>query len=155
MENNKNKKSVKFQGDMLNFCDFIQVFVFTPNHHLNIYYRRFLHVRKTELQIRGVLMIIQRYYFLFLYKNICCDPALEPSLGETALMMGHNICFKGAIWKIIPKLPLLPLLIWSTDWYLKVPLYIKEHSSDIFSVFYFHFDSFHLKVNFPRYQLMG
>ena len=36
MENNKNKKSVKFHGDMLNFCDFIQVFVFTRNHHLNI-----------------------------------------------------------------------------------------------------------------------
>ena len=35
MENNKNKRSVKFQGDMLNFCDFIQVFVFTRNHHLN------------------------------------------------------------------------------------------------------------------------
>ena len=35
MENNKNKKSMKFQGDVLNFCDFIQVFVFTPNHHLN------------------------------------------------------------------------------------------------------------------------
>ena len=35
MENNKNKKSVNFQGDMLNFCDFIQVFVFTTNHHLN------------------------------------------------------------------------------------------------------------------------
>ena len=34
MENNKNKKSVKFQGDMLNFYDFIQVFVFTTNHHL-------------------------------------------------------------------------------------------------------------------------
>ena len=34
MQNNKNKKSVKFQGDMLNFCDFIQVFVFTTNHHL-------------------------------------------------------------------------------------------------------------------------
>ena len=34
MENNKNKKSVKFQRDMLNFCDFIQVFVFTRNHHL-------------------------------------------------------------------------------------------------------------------------
>ena len=29
MENNKNKKSVKFQGDVSNFCDFIQVFVFT------------------------------------------------------------------------------------------------------------------------------
>ena len=35
VENNKNKKSIKFQGDMLNFCDFIQVFVFTTNHHLN------------------------------------------------------------------------------------------------------------------------
>ena len=34
MENNKNKKSVKVQGDMLNFCDFIQVFVLTRNHHL-------------------------------------------------------------------------------------------------------------------------
>ena len=32
--NNKNKKSVKYQGDMLNFCDFIQVFVHTTNHHL-------------------------------------------------------------------------------------------------------------------------
>ena len=36
MENNKNKKSVKFRGDMLNFCDFIQVFVFTRNHHLKV-----------------------------------------------------------------------------------------------------------------------
>ena len=36
MENNKSKKSVKFQGDMLNFCDFIQVFVFTRNHHLKV-----------------------------------------------------------------------------------------------------------------------
>ena len=36
MENNKNKKSVKFQGDMLNFCDFILVFVFTTNHHLKM-----------------------------------------------------------------------------------------------------------------------
>ena len=36
MKNNKNKKSVKFKGDMLKFCDFIQVFVFTRNHHLNL-----------------------------------------------------------------------------------------------------------------------
>ena len=35
VENNKNKKSVKFLGDMVNFCDFIQDFVFTTNHHLN------------------------------------------------------------------------------------------------------------------------
>ena len=41
MENNKNKKSVKFQGDVLNFCDFIQVFVFTRNHLLKIYCNKF------------------------------------------------------------------------------------------------------------------
>ena len=29
-------------------------------------------------------------------------------------MMGHKICFNGAIWLVIPKLSLLPLLIWST-----------------------------------------
>ena len=29
-------------------------------------------------------------------------------------MRGHNVCFYGAIRKIIPKLPLLPLLIWTT-----------------------------------------
>ena len=30
---------MKFQGDVLNFCDFIQVFVFTRNHHLNQVFR--------------------------------------------------------------------------------------------------------------------
>ena len=34
VENNKNKNIVKFQGDMLNVFDFIQVFVFTTNNHL-------------------------------------------------------------------------------------------------------------------------
>ena len=29
-------------------------------------------------------------------------------------MKGHNVCFNGKILKIIPKLSLLPLLIWST-----------------------------------------
>ena len=29
-------------------------------------------------------------------------------------MMGHKICFYGKMWIIIPKLSLLPLLIWST-----------------------------------------
>ena len=37
MENNTNKKFVKFKGDVLNFYDFIQVFVFTTNHHLKFY----------------------------------------------------------------------------------------------------------------------
>ena len=30
------------------------------------------------------------------------------------LMMGYKICFNREIWIIIPKLSLLPLLIWST-----------------------------------------
>ena len=29
-------------------------------------------------------------------------------------MVGHKICFYGEIWLIIPKLFLLPFLIWST-----------------------------------------
>ena len=29
-------------------------------------------------------------------------------------MMGHKICFYGDIWLIIPKLSLLPLLLWSS-----------------------------------------
>ena len=37
VENTKNKKSVKFQGHMLHFCDFIQVYVFSTNHHLKIW----------------------------------------------------------------------------------------------------------------------
>ena len=49
MENNKNKKSVKFQGDMLNFCEFIQVFVFTRNHHLNA--RLFGYKKHLELKL--------------------------------------------------------------------------------------------------------
>ena len=36
VENNDNKKSVKFQGHMLNFCGFIQVNVFSTNHHLKM-----------------------------------------------------------------------------------------------------------------------
>ena len=30
-------------------------------------------------------------------------------------MRGHKIIFYGEMWLIIPKLSLLPLLIWSTD----------------------------------------
>ena len=31
-------------------------------------------------------------------------------LSEMVLLMGHNLCFKEVIWKIIPKLSLLPFL---------------------------------------------
>ena len=33
VENNENKKSVKFQVETLNCCEFIQVFVFIANHY--------------------------------------------------------------------------------------------------------------------------
>ena len=65
-----------------------------------------------ELQIRGEgqLRTIQRYFFL--NENICCDPSLEPS-HQDGKMRGNKICFYGEIWLIIPKLSLLPPLIWS------------------------------------------
>ena len=49
VENNKNKKSVKVQGDMLNFCDFIQVYVFSSNHHLNQDKTNFLNPQSINL----------------------------------------------------------------------------------------------------------
>ena len=49
-------KSVKFQGDILNFCDFIQVFVFTSNHHLNS---------------RRLLFIYSVKYFQFQWEQNC------------------------------------------------------------------------------------
>ena len=67
MENNKNKKSVKFQGDMLIFCDFIQVYVFSTNHHLNSFkvviygkYISYLHEIK------------QTSYFCFILYSLQC-----------------------------------------------------------------------------------
>ena len=33
-------------------------------------------------------------------------------LGKKILVMGRDMSFKGVIWKIIPKLSLLPILIW-------------------------------------------
>ena len=54
MENNKNKKSVKFQGDMLNFYDFIQVFVFTRNHHLKQIIQDFLFLALVAILFIGV-----------------------------------------------------------------------------------------------------
>ena len=52
MENKKNKKSVKFQGDTLNFYDFIQVFVFTTNHHLKEVMNDFL-TRPVRIQVQN------------------------------------------------------------------------------------------------------
>ena len=48
-------------------------------------------------------------------------------------MMGHNIHFKGVIWKIIPKLSLLPHLIWTNDLLCmeKIPVDIDPFSESI------------------------
>ena len=35
-------------------------------------------------------------------------------------MEGHKICFAGEIWKIIPRLSLLPLFIWSFVLHLQI-----------------------------------
>ena len=48
-------------------------------------------------------------------KVYCMLSFESPRLGKTVLMRGHKICFCREILKIIPKLSLLPLLIWSTQ----------------------------------------
>ena len=50
---------MKFQGDMLNSCDFIQVFVFTRNHHLNA-------------PITTAADDIHKYFSLFFRENRTC-----------------------------------------------------------------------------------
>ena len=57
MENNKIKKSVKFQGDTLNFYGFIQVFVFTTNHHLKSLTSFSLSKVITDRQVVGLLVV--------------------------------------------------------------------------------------------------
>ena len=44
-----------------------------------------------------MLKIIQRYFFLFLNKNICYDPSLEPSRRDGS-NDGSQIGFYGEIW---------------------------------------------------------
>ena len=67
---------------------------------------------RAELQIsRGIKD--KTFFFLFLHENICCDPSLEPSRRDGSNDGSQNT-FYGEIWLIIPKLSLLPLLIWST-----------------------------------------
>ena len=65
-----------------------------------------------ELQIRGGIVDMKRIS-LFLNENIYCDPSLEPSQRDGSNDGSQHI-FHREIWKIILKLFLLPLLIWST-----------------------------------------
>ena len=61
-----------------------------------------------------IFLISQRKHM-----NICCDPSLEPSLRDGSNDGSQNN-FYGKIWIIIPKLSLLPLLIWSTGLLMEV-----------------------------------
>ena len=69
MENNKNKKSVKFQGDMLNFFYFIQVFVFTRNHHLNKFhfYSAKYWKGKIRSRLNDIRYLLFPFFSVFLY----------------------------------------------------------------------------------------
>ena len=49
---------------------------------------------ETELQIRVLMRVSQRPFFLFLNENICCDPSLELFSSNDVLMMGHNFIMK-------------------------------------------------------------
>ena len=66
------------------------------------------------LQIRGCVEDNSKIIFSFLNENTCCDHSCCDRLGETVLMMGHKNCFQEEMWLIIPKLSLLPFLIWTT-----------------------------------------
>ena len=62
---------------------------------------------RTGLRHGGITCVLQTQFssfFLFLNENIHCDTSLELSLRD----------IYGEIWLVIPKLSLLPVLIWST-----------------------------------------
>ena len=87
MENNKNKKSVKFQGDMLNFCDFIQVFVFTRNHHLN----------KPLLYVEGrCLLNIGQFILKMLLWDIYCGLFRQGLLIKGGHIKVNGYTFRGS-----------------------------------------------------------
>ena len=62
------------------------------------------------LQIREGIEDNSRIFFLISEQKHVVTPH-ENRLGKTVLMIGHNIGFKGVIWKIIPELSLLLPLI--------------------------------------------
>ena len=78
MENNKNKKSVKFQGDMLIFCDFIQVFVFTRNHHL-----------KPQFILIKICMVSVAYHVSKRYTE---GPRYNDTVCNQNFLLLHRIC---------------------------------------------------------------
>ena len=43
-------------------------------------------------------------------------------------MVGHKICLDGKTWKIVPKLSLLSLIIWSTEYLM---IFVKKMDESV------------------------
>ena len=63
------------------------------------------------------MRIIQRYFFLFLIENICCDPSLEPSRQD-----GSNDGLQNMF--LLRNMANYPLIIHVTPSYLELCLMI-------------------------------
>ena len=63
----------------------------------------------------GVLRTILRILFSYFSMKTYVVTSHQNHLSERGLMMGHNICLKGLIWKLIPNLSLFSLPFWSTE----------------------------------------
>ena len=62
---------------MLNFCDFIQVFVFTTNHHLKckqIIIQMYLETECSKLDTFGHCNLQISFFFLFFFLFVLHDP---------------------------------------------------------------------------------
>ena len=58
---------MKFQGDILNFCVFIQVFVFTTNHHLKVVIITNLEQKQKQHKMLKIQQIFPKLYRCLLY----------------------------------------------------------------------------------------
>ena len=82
-----------------------------------------------ELQIRMGIEYNFEIFFLCFNKSVCCDHSLEPSqINPNALRMVKTLwsfdrseCNRVKfLWKVIPKVTLLPFFIWRTVSFLLV-----------------------------------
>ena len=67
-------------------------------------------VQWAELHITRVIVINSWIFFSYFSMKTYIVTPYQNRLSETVLMKDHNICLDEEIWKIIPKLSLLPYL---------------------------------------------
>ena len=85
----KNKKYIKFQGDMLNFSGFIQVFVFTTNHHLKMY--------RYTANLLPQFSLKEDNFCDILFASVCSETLVK----ERSSLLNGTICFKGVDWPLL------------------------------------------------------